>query len=178
MTVDELKALIRTVPDFPAPGVQFRDITTLLRHGEGFAEVVALMSRHVRLSKPDAIAGLEARGFIFGAAIAAQLGVGFIPIRKPGKLPVPAISIDYALEYGTDKLELDPDAISPGQRVVLVDDLIATGGTALAATLLLQRAGAVVVAAEFVVELPDLEGTVKLRDEGVPCRALMEFPGH
>ena len=121
---------------------------------------------------------MEARGFIFGAAVAAHLGLGFVPVRKPGKLPIPTIGIDYALEYGRDRLEIDPGAIRPGQNVVVVDDLIATGGTALAATQLLRNAGAAVTHALFVIDLPDLNGAARLREAGLSVKALMEFPGH
>lgn len=166
------------MPDFPAPGVLFRDITTLIADGPALAATVAWLAERARGGGADAIAGMEARGFIFGAAVAVELGLGFIPVRKPGKLPVPAIGIDYALEYGTDRLEIDPGAISYGQRVVVVDDLIATGGTAMAAATLLRRAGAEVAAAEFVIDLPDLGGATALAAIGVTARALMTFPGH
>jgi adenine phosphoribosyltransferase len=125
----------------------------------------------------DKIAGMEARGFIFGAAVAVQLGVGFVPVRKPGKLPIQTIGIDYALEYGTDRLEIDPAAVAPEQKVVIVDDLIATGGTALASAELLRKAGAVVSHALFVIDLPDLGGAARLRDAGITVSALMEFEG-
>jgi adenine phosphoribosyltransferase len=123
------------------------------------------------------VAGMEARGFIFGAAVAVQLGVGFVPVRKPGKLPIATIGIDYVLEYGTDRLEMDPTAILPGQKVVIVDDLIATGGTALASAELLRRAGAEISHALFVIDLPDLGGAARLREAGIAVRALMEFEG-
>jgi adenine phosphoribosyltransferase len=178
MTKDELKALIRTVPDFPVPGILFRDVTTLIGHRAGFAAAVALLADRVRAADAQAIAGIEARGFIFGAAVAARLELGFVPVRKPGKLPVPAIGIDYALEYGTDRLEIDPGAIRQGQRVVVVDDLIATGGTALAATRLLRQAGAIVTDAVFLLDLPDLGGASRLRDAAVAVHALLDFPGH
>jgi adenine phosphoribosyltransferase len=176
MSPDDLKDLVRSVPDFPAPGVLFRDITTLISHGEGLRAAV----RHLasRASGTQAIAGMEARGFIFGAAVAIELGIGFIPVRKPGKLPVPTIGIDYHLEYGTDRLEIDPGAIRPGERVVIVDDLIATGGTALAAAQLLRTAGADVSQALFVIDLPDLGGAERLRAASIAVDALMEFPGH
>ena len=169
---------MRPVPDFPAPGVLFRDITTLISHGEGLRAAVGHLARQASDCGAEAIAGMEARGFIFGAAVAAQLGLGFIPVRKPGKLPVPTIGIDYALEYGTDRLEIDPTAIGAGQRIAIVDDLIATGGTALAATELLRQAGAVVEQALFVIDLPDLGGANRLRAAGVVVNALMDFPGH
>jgi adenine phosphoribosyltransferase len=173
---DDLKALVRSVPDFPAPGVLFRDITTLISHGDGLRAAVGHLAERAR--GVEAIAGMEARGFIFGAAAAIELGVGFIPVRKPGKLPVPTIGVDYQLEYGTDRLEIDPGAIRPGQRIAIVDDLIATGGTALAATELLRMAGAIVEDALFVIDLPDLGGADRLRAAGLSVDALMSFPGH
>lgn len=178
MTPDALKSLIRTVPDFPAPGIQFRDITTLLGHGEGLAAAMKHLARAAELAGAEAIAGMEARGFIFGTGVAVELGIGFIPVRKPGKLPVVTIGVDYALEYGTDRLELDPTAINAGQRVVIVDDLIATGGTALAAAELLRQAGAVVEQALFVIDLPELGGADRLREAGITVDALMAFEGH
>ncbi len=178
MTPADLKALIRTVPDFPKPGILFRDITTLIAHGAGFAATIDLLAEQARAADAEAIAGMEARGFIFGAAVAARLAKPFLPIRKPGKLPVPVLSIDYALEYGTDTLEVDPGAIAPGQRVVIIDDLIATGGTALAAVNLLRSAGAAVEHALFAIDLPDLGGANRLRALEVDVSALMEFPGH
>jgi adenine phosphoribosyltransferase len=178
MTPDDLKALIRDVPDFPKPGILFRDVTTLIGHGAGFAAAVEMLADHATAAGAQAIAGIEARGFIFGAAVAARLGLGFVPVRKPGKLPVPVLAIDYALEYGTDTLEVDPDAIADGQRVVLIDDLLATGGTALAALELLRKAGGVVEQALFVIDLPDLGGTERLRGAGLGVTALMDFPGH
>jgi adenine phosphoribosyltransferase len=174
--LDELKALIRSVPDFPAPGILFRDITPLIAHGGGLRAAVGHLADRSR--GVEAIAGMEARGFIFGAAVAIALGVGFVPVRKPGKLPVPTIGVDYDLEYGTDRLEIDPTAIRPGQRVAIVDDLIATGGTALAAAQLLRQAGATVDQALFVIDLPDLGGADRLRDAGLKVEALTAFPGH
>ncbi len=178
MTPDDLKALVRTIPDFPQPGIQFRDITTLIGHGPGLARTVVLLADAARAAGAEAIAGMEARGFIFGAAVAAQLGLGFVPVRKPGKLPVPVLAIDYALEYGTDTLEVDPGAVAPGRSVVIIDDLIATGGTALAATQLLRRAGARVDHALFVIDLPELGGAQRLRDAALTVSALMDFAGH
>jgi len=178
MTPDDLKALVRTVPDFPAPGILFRDITTLISHGAGFSACIAYLADMARAAGAQAIAGMEARGFIFGAAVAAHMGLGFVPVRKPGKLPVKTIGIDYALEYGRDRLEIDPAAIAQGQRVVIIDDLIATGGTALAAAELLRTAGASVTHALFVIDLPDLHGAARLRDAGLMVEALMDFPGH
>lgn len=178
MTPEQLKALIRSIPDFPQPGILFRDITTLIAHGEGLAATVALLADRAGAAGAQAIAGVEARGFIFGAAVAVRLGLGFIPIRKPGKLPVPVLAVDYALEYGTDTLEIDPDAISEGERIVIIDDLIATGGTALAAAQLLRKAGASVERALFVIDLPALGGADRLRREGIRVDALIDFPGH
>ena len=177
MSPAELKALVRTVPDFPARGIQFRDVTTLIGHGTGFAAAVGHLADRARATQAQAIAGMEARGFIFGAAVAVALGVGFVPVRKPGKLPVATIGIDYALEYGSDRLEIDPNAIAQGQTVVIVDDLIATGGTALAAAELLRKAGARVDHALFAIDLPDLGGADRLRAAGVAVDALMAFEG-
>ena len=178
VTVDELKALVRTVPDFPKPGILFRDITTLIGHGPGLAATVAHLAARAEAAGCAAIAGIEARGFIFGAAVAARLSVPFITVRKPGKLPVPVLALDYALEYGTDTLEVDPGMVGEGQRVGIIDDLIATGGTAHAAVQLIRRAGGVVSDALFVIDLPDLGGAERLRGAGVNVDALMAFPGH
>jgi adenine phosphoribosyltransferase len=178
LTPAELKGLIRTIPDFPAAGIQFRDITTLIAHGEGLAATVDHLVARARESRLAAIAGIEARGFIFGAAIAARLGLGFVPLRKAGKLPVKTIGIDYALEYGSARLELDPGAIGQGERVLLVDDLLATGGTALAGARLLRQAGAEVDHALFVIDLPDLGGGDALRAAHIEAEALFAFPGH
>ena len=178
MTPDELKALIRDIPDFPKPGILFRDITTLIGNGPGLAASMAMLADLARAAGAEAIAGIEARGFIFAPALAYRMGAGFVPVRKPGKLPVPVIALDYALEYGTDTLEVDPGAISAGQRVVLIDDLIATGGTALAAAQLLRQAGARVEQALFVIDLPDLGGADRLRSAALKVDSLIDFPGH
>jgi adenine phosphoribosyltransferase len=178
MTVEQLKALIRTIPDFPQPGILFRDVTTLIGHGAGFAATVALLAEQAQALGAEAIAGIEARGFIFGAAVAARLELPFVPVRKPGKLPVPVLALDYALEYGTSTLEIDPKAVTEGQRVVVLDDLLATGGTALAAVELLRQAGASVSHALFVIDLPELGGGRRLREAGLEVLALMDFPGH
>jgi adenine phosphoribosyltransferase len=178
VTTDELKALIRTIQDFPAAGIQFRDITTLIAHGDGLAATIDHLVERAAKARPAAVAGIEARGFIFGAAIAARLRLGFVPLRKAGKLPGRTIGIDYSLEYGAARIELDPDAIAEGERVLLVDDLIATGGTALAGAELLRQAGAVVDHALFVIDLPDLGGADALRAAGIEADALVAFPGH
>ena len=177
LDTEQLRATIRTVPDFPKPGIQFRDITTMLADPAALHSSVALMAEQARASGATVIAGMEARGFIFGAAVAIQAGLGFVPIRKPGKLPVQTIGVDYQLEYGTDRLEVDPDAIVPGSRVALVDDLIATGGTALAAAELVGKAGGEVAAALFVVDLPDLGGAARLRDSNIVVHTLLAFEG-
>jgi len=174
----DIKGLIRTIPDFPAAGIQFRDITTLIAHGAGFAATIDHLVERAAQTRSSAVAGIEARGFIFGAAIAARLGLGFIPLRKAGKLPVATIGVDYALEYGAARTELDPGAIAADERVLLVDDLIATGGTALAGVQLLRQAGATVEHALFVIDLPDLGGADGLRSAGVSAEALIDFPGH
>ncbi len=177
MTPEELKSLVRTVPDFPKPGIQFRDITTLIGHGEGLAATVDHLARRARERRAQAIAGMEARGFIFGAAVAVQLRVPFVLVRKPGKLPVGTIGVEYDLEYGTDRLEVDPGSVGDGQRVVIVDDLIATGGTAEAAVKLLRQAGGVVEDALFVIDLPDLGGAKRLGRADVAVDALFDFDG-
>lgn len=173
----EMRALVRTIPDFPHPGIQFRDITTLIGHARGLASSIHHLGEMARTSGAEKIVGMEARGFIFGAAVAVAIGVGFVPVRKPGKLPIQTIGIDYALEYGTDRLEMDPTAIASGEKVMIVDDLIATGGTALATAQLLRQAGASVEHALFVIDLPDLGGAARLREAGVSVRTLLEFEG-
>lgn len=177
-----LEHSIRTIPDHPKPGILFRDITTLLGDPVAFAAAVdALVAPYAaphaapRIAK---VAGIEARGFILGGAVAHRLGAGFVPVRKRGKLPHETVRIAYALEYGTDEIEVHRDAIAPGERVLLVDDLIATGGTAVAALQLLRSIGAEVVAAAFVIDLPDLGGAARLRQMGLPVQALAAFPGH
>ena len=173
----DLKSLIRTIPDYPKPGIQFRDITTLLADARGFRRTVDELVQPFAGLKTDKVAGIEARGFILGGAVAHQLSAGFVPIRKHGKLPHKTISVSYALEYGEDAIEMHQDAVTPGEKVMLVDDLIATGGTALAAIDLLRRGGAQIVAAAFVVDLPDLGGAARLRAAGVPVSTLVAFEG-
>lgn len=172
----DLKALIRTIPDYPKAGIQFRDLTTLLLDARGFALTVERMAARIG-GDVDCIAAIEARGFIFGAALAREIGAGLVLIRKSGKLPGAARGIDYALEYGHDRLEMHDDAVGEGSRVLLVDDLIATGGTALAATELMRGAGGIVDRALFVVDLPDLGGAARLGDAGVAVEALVAFDG-
>ena len=173
----DLQRLVRTIPDYPKPGILFRDITTLLLDREGFRATIDAMSARYAGAGIAKVAGVEARGFILGGAIADRLGAGFVPIRKRGKLPFRTIGCDYALEYGTDRVEMHVDAVHPGDRVLLVDDLIATGGTALAAAQLIAEAGGRVHEAAFVIDLPDLGGTKRLEGAGVPVFALMSFEG-
>ena len=164
---------IRTIPDYPKKGILFRDITTLLGDARAFRRTVDELVQPWAGTKIDKVAGVEARGFILGGAVAHQLSAGFVPIRKKG-----TVSIPYSLEYGLDQMEMHDDAVSRGERVILVDDLIATGGTAEAAIKLLQQMGAEVVAACFVIDLPDLGGAAKIAALGVPVRSLVSFPGH
>ncbi len=173
----DLKALVRTIPDYPKKGILFRDITTLLGDAEGLKACVRLMAGPFADQAVDAVAGIEARGFILGGAVADRLGCGFVPIRKKGKLPAKAIGQDYELEYGVDVIEIHEDAIRPGERVLLVDDLIATGGTAEAAAKLLAKVGAVLVAASFVIDLPELGGCARLEKLGIRCHTLIDFEG-
>ncbi len=174
----DYKDVIRTIPDYPKAGIMFRDITTLLGNPRAFRRAVDEMVQPYAGLKIDKVAGLEARGFILGGAVAHQLSVGFVPVRKKGKLPFTVIGEDYQLEYGTDRVEIHTDAIAKGERVLLVDDLIATGGTAFAGIKLLERAGAHVIGCSFVIDLPDLGGADKLRALGMPVEALVAFEGH
>jgi len=175
---NDLKSTIRTIPDYPKPGIMFRDITTLLGSARAFRRAVDELVQPWAGSKIDKIAGIEARGFIIGGAIAHQLSAGFVPIRKKGKLPHKSVRVAYSLEYGLDEMEMHEDAVATGERVILVDDLIATGGTAEAAVKLLRQMGAEIVAAVFMVDLPDLGGAAKLRALNVPVRTLVSFEGH
>jgi len=178
MSIDDLAALVRTIPDFPKPGIQFRDITTLIANPAGFAELVGRLAEIARPLDVDLVAGIEARGFILGAALAQALGLGFVPIRKAGKLPGKTVGIDYVLEYGTDRLEIHEGQVEQGARVLLVDDLIATGGTALAAAQLLREQAAIVLLALFAIDLPDLGGRAALEADGIATTALLEFSGN
>jgi len=169
---------IRTIPDYPKAGIMFRDITTLLGDAGAFRQAVDELVQPFAGKKIDKVAGIEARGFILGGAVAHQLSAGFIPLRKKGKLPHKTVSVEYALEYGVDSIEMHLDACAAGEKVMLIDDLIATGGTALAAIKLLRQAGANIVAAGFVVDLPDLGGADLVRAAGVPVSSLVAFGGH
>ena len=175
---ETLIAAIRTIPDYPKPGILFRDITTLLGNARAFRRAIDELVHPFSGSKIDKIAGIEARGFILGGAIAHQLSAGFIPIRKKGKLPHDTVRVAYSLEYGIDEMEMHRDAVNPGDKVMLVDDLIATGGTAEGATKLLKQMGADIVSACFVIDLPDLGGRKKIEALGVPVRTLISFEGH
>lgn len=176
--LNEIAASIRTIPDYPKPGVQFRDITTLLGNARAFRRTIDELVQPWAGAKVDQVAGIEARGFIIGGAVAHQLSAGFVPIRKKGKLPFDTVSMSYALEYGTDEMEMHVDAVGKGDRVILVDDLIATGGTAEGAVNLLRNRGAIVEAACFIIDLPELGGAAKLRALDVPVRTLVSFEGH
>lgn len=173
-----LERLIRTIPDYPKPGIMFRDITTLLSDPRGFQQAIKRIARKFDDDDIDLVAGIEARGFILGGAVADRLGCGFVPIRKKGKLPGKTIGQEYTLEYGVDVIEMHEDAILPERRVLIVDDLIATGGTAEAAVKLIRQAGGKVAGAAFVIDLPDLGGMEKLESLGVESHALVAFAGH
>lgn len=174
----DLRACIRSIPDYPKPGIQFRDITTLLGNARAFRRAVDELVQPWAGSKIDKVAGIEARGFILGGAVAHQVSAGFVPIRKKGKLPHETVRVAYSLEYGIDEMEMHKDGVARGERVILVDDLIATGGTAEGAVKLLRNIGAEVLAACFIIDLPDLGGADKLRKLNVPVRTLVAFEGH
>ena len=174
----DLASVIRTIPDYPKPGIMFRDVTTLMGHPQAFAQAIDDLTRAYSGQGIEKVAGMEARGFIFGAPVAERLTAGFVPIRKKGKLPHRVSSETYLLEYGEDVLEMHLDAIEPGEKVLIVDDLIATGGTAAAAIKLLEKAGAEIIAAAFVIDLPDLGGADKLRSMGIDVSSLVSFGGH
>jgi adenine phosphoribosyltransferase len=169
----DLHRLVRAIPDFPQPGIVFRDITTLLRDRDGLQQAVDRLHDRCHDLRPDFVAGIEARGFLFGPALALALGVGFVPLRKPGKLPAATHGVEYDLEYGRDRLEIHQDAISPGSRVLVVDDVIATGGTAAAAGQLIQQIEATLVGYGFLIELQDLKGRDRLPD--VPVRSVLVY---
>lgn len=171
----DIKSLIRTIPNFPIEGVMFRDITTLIKDPDGLRETMTQIKNATDDLEYDVVVGPESRGFIFGVPLAIMKGKGFVPIRKPGKLPGEVVSVDYSLEYGTNTLEMHTDALKPGQKVLIVDDLLATGGTALAIAKLVEKAGAVVSGFAFVIDLVDLKGRELLKDYQV--RTLVEFEG-
>ena len=175
---NDLQSSIRAIPDYPKPGIVFRDITTLLGNARAFRRAVDELVQPWAGMKIDKVAGIEARGFILGGAVAHQVSAGFVPIRKKGKLPHKRVSIAYSLEYGLDEMEMHVDAVHPGERVILVDDLIATGGTAEGAVKLLRQLGADVMAACFIIDLPELGGADKIRKLNVPVRTLVTFEGH
>lgn len=174
---NDIRDRIRTIPNYPKPGIMFRDVTTLWNDARGFRTAIDLLVQPYAGVRIDKVAGIEARGFVIGGAVAHQLSVGFIPIRKQNKLPGRTIGEDYDLEYGTDRVEIHDDAISEGQNVLIVDDLLATGGTAEAAVKLIRRAGGTVVGCCFIVDLPDLGGMKRLQDMGLSVMALCAFEG-
>jgi len=178
MPVQDLKRLIRSIPDYPKQGIMFRDVTTLLGDPQGFKAAIGQMAAPFVAAGVQNVAGIEARGFIIGGAIADRLGCGFVPFRKQGKLPWKTIGQEYTLEYGVDIIEMHEDAIDPGERILIVDDLIATGGTAEAAVKLVKRSGGEIVGATFIVDLPELGGAKRLAALGIKCHALMSFEGH
>jgi adenine phosphoribosyltransferase len=174
----DLRPFIRTIPDYPRPGVQFRDITTLLGDAQALRATIAALGAPWQDAGITHVAGIEARGFILGGALACHLGAAFVPLRKKGKLPHVTIRVAYSLEYGVDELEMHADGVKAGDRVLLVDDLIATGGSALAAVHLLQSLGARIMGAAFVIDLPELGGSVKLIQSGTKMLSLVRFEGH
>ena len=173
--MDHIKSLIRTIPNFPKPGIEFRDLTTLFLHPTGFQDVIDIMAKEFKNQKIDMLAGVESRGFILAAPLAVALGKGFVPVRKPGKLPGPKIGVEYTLEYGVDRLEIHTDALTKGMRVLVVDDLLATGGTMEAACRLIEQVGGEVAGCAFVVELVDLKGRNRLKN--YPIYRMVEFEG-
>lgn len=175
--MEEIKKKIRTVPNFPKEGIMFRDITTLLKDEEGLKLVIDAFVKRYKDTEIDVIAGIESRGFIMAGAVAYLLGKGFVPIRKPGKLPAETESIEYTLEYGTDKIEIHKDAINKGDKVLIIDDLLATGGTMDAACKLVEKLGGVVVECSLIVDLPDIGGRKKLEDDGYKVFTMVEFEG-
>jgi adenine phosphoribosyltransferase len=172
-----IKSRIRTIPDHPKPGIQYRDITTLLQDPVGMRSAIEQLVDLYRGVRVDKVAGVEARGFIFGGAVAHQVDAGFVPVRKPGKLPYQTIGQDYELEYGTDRIEIHADAIEKGEKVLLIDDLIATGGTALATIDVIERIGGEIIGCAFVIDLPDLGGSRRIAERGYSVTALCSFEG-
>ena len=174
----DLKSLIRSIPNYPKKGIIFRDITTLIEHPEGFCQSIKEIADKYRNKGITHVAGIEARGFIFGAAVAIELGVGFIPVRKAGKLPGETLGQNYALEYGVDTIEIHANVVNENDNILLIDDLIATGGTAIAAVNLFRRTGASLKYAAFIIDLPDIGGANKLREHNIDVSHLMSFEGH
>ncbi|MBR2141916.1 adenine phosphoribosyltransferase [Anaerovibrio sp.] len=173
--INYVKEHIRLIPDFPKEGIQFVDITTTLKDARAFGITLDYMRDSLNGRKIDIIVGLESRGFIYGAALSAAMNVGFVPIRKPGKLPADVISVDYDLEYGKDTIEMHKDAIKPGQKILIVDDLLATGGTADAASKLIRKAGGDIVGAVFFIELTSLEGRKRLEADGIKVKSMLQY---
>lgn len=177
MTAEYIKSVVKTVPDYPKPGIMFRDVTSVLEDHKAFSSCIALFLEHYKGQQFDKIVGTEARGFLFGAPLAIEMGVGFVPVRKPNKLPREVVSESYELEYGTDTLQIHKDAIKPGERVLLVDDLLATGGTIDASAKLIRQLGGIVEHAAFVINLPELNGENRLTAAGITSYSLCEFDG-
>lgn len=177
-SLEFIKSCIATIPDYPKPGIIFRDVTSLIEHSQGFKLTIQLLRENYAGLQFDKVAGTEARGFIFAAPLAYEMGIGFVPVRKPGKLPRPVYEQSYQLEYGQDRLQMHKDAIKPGERVLVVDDLLATGGTIEATVKMIREAGGIVEHAAFVISLPELGGEEKLAGMGVKVLKLVDFPGH
>ena len=177
MSAAHIKSVIKTVPDYPHKGIMFRDVTSVLEDHKAFSSSIALLLAQFAPLKFDKVAGTEARGFLFGAPLAIELGIGFVPVRKPNKLPRKTISEEYDLEYGTDQLQIHEDAIKPGERVLMIDDLLATGGTMVATANLIRRLGGIAEHAGFIISLPELGGEEKLKEHGVSCYSLCKFEG-
>ncbi|MCE9884088.1 adenine phosphoribosyltransferase [Obesumbacterium proteus] len=176
--IEFLRESIKTIPDYPKPGILFRDVTSMLEDPKAYALSIELLVERYRNTGVTKVVGTEARGFLFGAPVALALGVGFVPVRKPGKLPRATLSESYELEYGTDTLEIHQDAIQPGDNVLVIDDLLATGGTIEATVKLIRRLGGVVTDAAFIIDLPELGGEARLAAQGINCYSLVDFAGH
>lgn len=177
MPANYIKSVIKTVADYPKPGIMFRDVTSVLEDHKAFSSSIELLVKQFAPMKFDKVAGTEARGFLFGAPLAIELGIGFVPVRKPNKLPRITIGESYELEYGTDTLEIHEDAIKPGEKVLMIDDLLATGGTMVATANLIRRLGGIAEYAGFVISLPDLGGESKLKSHGIACHSICSFEG-
>ncbi|GAB5378676.1 MAG: adenine phosphoribosyltransferase [Aliiglaciecola sp.] len=177
MSAEYIKSVIKTVADYPKPGIMFRDVTSILEDHTAFSKSIELLLEQFKPLKFDKVAGTEARGFLFGAPLAIELGIGFVPVRKPNKLPRETISQSYELEYGMDMLEIHADAIKPGENVLMIDDLLATGGTMVATANLIRELGGIAEHAGFIISLPDLGGEKRLNDHGVTCHSLCHFDG-